>query len=141
MTQTPERTYDCGSQLLHQLDGGFHGAAGLDPLVNQQHLHTCRGRQRLCCSEHQIYEEDCRILSHTFCVSTILFAKLRQTERFTCFSFQSFKVFIGTDPVNKHQFHQLKQKSIKVDGTSIGTAFQTVFLQLQLTATDGRTAN
>lgn len=42
-TQTPERTYDCGSQLLHQPDGGFHCAAGLDPLVNQQHLHTCKG--------------------------------------------------------------------------------------------------
>lgn len=42
MTQTPERTYDCGTQLLHQLDGSFHCAAGLNPLVNQQNLHTCR---------------------------------------------------------------------------------------------------
>lgn len=43
----PERTYNGGSQLLHQLDGRFHRAAGLDPLVDQQHLHACRGRQRL----------------------------------------------------------------------------------------------
>lgn len=34
VTQTPERTYDCGPHLLHQLDGGFHCAAGLNPLVN-----------------------------------------------------------------------------------------------------------